>query len=65
MDYTNTPLNEWQIYALGKVRATIYTNSLTGESYLHRGYMKGITEQHREMLIKLLEAFANPVVAAP
>lgn len=64
-DYRNTPLNEWQIYALGKMRATLYTDATTGRTYVHKGYWSGITEQHREMLTKLLEAYANPMVPTP
>lgn len=57
-DLTNYSLNDWQVYAFDRMRVKLFTHD-NGQTYIDRRYWHGITEKHRELLIKVAETFAD------
>lgn len=65
MDWTTTQLNPWQMYAMDRMHVTLFTDKVTGKTFIHKQYWNGITDQHRQMLTEVLEVFANSKTPAP
>lgn len=56
IDYSKTPLTEKQMLLLSVIRAGMFTNPDTGQTFVSKAYWNGITPGLRDALTRALMA---------